>query len=86
MSQVSQCYLPLPGLVEQKIRHNRRVALLSPRASPEESSSWLAGLTGPLNLFFQVTGDQAVYENEVVAARDVKSWSHGSITRDSIFR
>nr|XP_019602371.1 PREDICTED: zona pellucida sperm-binding protein 4 [Rhinolophus sinicus] len=33
-----------------------------------------------------VMGDQAVYENEVLAARDVKSWSHGSITRDSIFR
>ncbi|XP_030191307.1 zona pellucida sperm-binding protein 4 [Lynx canadensis] len=33
-----------------------------------------------------VTGDQAVYENELVAARDVRTWSHGSITRDSIFR
>lgn len=85
MSQVSQCHLPLPALVEQKLQHNR-VALLSPRASPEESSFWLAGMTGPLNLFFQVMGDQAVYENEVLAARDVKSWSHGSITRDSIFR
>lgn len=86
MSQVSQCYLLLPGLVEQKIQHNSRGALLSTRASPEESSFWRAGMTGPLNLFFQVTGDQAVYENEVLATRDVKSWSHGSITRDSIFR
>ncbi|KAK2507409.1 hypothetical protein MC885_007628 [Smutsia gigantea] len=34
----------------------------------------------------QITGDQAVYENELVAARDVRTWSHGSITRDSIFR
>nr|XP_008523337.1 PREDICTED: zona pellucida sperm-binding protein 4 [Equus przewalskii] len=34
----------------------------------------------------RVTGDQAVYENELVATRDVRTWSHGSITRDSIFR
>ncbi|NP_999210.1 zona pellucida sperm-binding protein 4 precursor [Sus scrofa] len=34
----------------------------------------------------RVTGNQAVYENELVAARDVRTWSHGSITRDSIFR
>uniref|UniRef100_A0A8C0LII0 Zona pellucida sperm-binding protein 4 n=1 Tax=Canis lupus dingo TaxID=286419 RepID=A0A8C0LII0_CANLU len=34
----------------------------------------------------RITGDQAVYENELVAARDVRTWSHGSITRDSIFR
>ncbi|XP_032464727.1 zona pellucida sperm-binding protein 4 isoform X2 [Phocoena sinus] len=33
-----------------------------------------------------VTGTQAVYENELVATRDVRTWSHGSITRDSIFR
>ncbi|NXY22099.1 ZP4 protein, partial [Atrichornis clamosus] len=35
---------------------------------------------------FQVTGDQAIYENELVATRDVKTGSLGSITRDSIFR
>ncbi|KAI5937456.1 Zona pellucida sperm-binding protein 4 [Manis javanica] len=34
----------------------------------------------------RITGDQAVYENELVAVRDVRTWSHGSITRDSIFR
>uniref|UniRef100_A0A673TK24 Zona pellucida sperm-binding protein 4 n=1 Tax=Suricata suricatta TaxID=37032 RepID=A0A673TK24_SURSU len=34
----------------------------------------------------QITGDQAIYENELVAARHVRTWSHGSITRDSIFR
>ncbi|XP_074229381.1 zona pellucida sperm-binding protein 4 isoform X1 [Camelus bactrianus] len=34
----------------------------------------------------QVTGNQAVYENELVAARDVRTWSQGSITRDSVFR
>nr|XP_035945142.1 zona pellucida sperm-binding protein 4 isoform X1 [Halichoerus grypus] len=34
----------------------------------------------------QIIGDQALYENELVAARDVRTWSHGSITRDSIFR
>ncbi|XP_005881409.1 PREDICTED: zona pellucida sperm-binding protein 4 [Myotis brandtii] len=34
----------------------------------------------------QVTGDQAVYENELVAAQDVRTWSRGSITRDSTFR
>ncbi|XP_023556653.1 zona pellucida sperm-binding protein 4 [Octodon degus] len=33
-----------------------------------------------------VTGDLTVYENELIANRDVKSWDHGSITRDSIFR
>ncbi|TEA41936.1 hypothetical protein DBR06_SOUSAS26810029 [Sousa chinensis] len=33
-----------------------------------------------------ITGTQAVYENELVATRDVRTWSHGSITRDSIFR
>ncbi|XP_007112080.2 zona pellucida sperm-binding protein 4 isoform X1 [Physeter macrocephalus] len=33
-----------------------------------------------------ITGNQAVYENELVATRDVRTWSHGSITRDSIFR
>ncbi|NWW73184.1 ZP4 protein, partial [Climacteris rufus] len=35
---------------------------------------------------FQVTGDQAIYENELVATRDVKTGSLGSITRDSVFR
>ncbi|XP_071419195.1 zona pellucida sperm-binding protein 4 [Pithys albifrons albifrons] len=35
---------------------------------------------------FQVSGDQAIYENELVASRDVKTASLGSITRDSIFR
>ncbi|NXB21387.1 ZP4 protein, partial [Rhagologus leucostigma] len=35
---------------------------------------------------FQVTGDQATYENELVASRDVKTGSLGSVTRDSIFR
>ncbi|EFB13394.1 hypothetical protein PANDA_012889, partial [Ailuropoda melanoleuca] len=34
----------------------------------------------------RIIGDQAVYENELVAAQDVRTWSHGSITRDSIFR
>ncbi|NXI66951.1 ZP4 protein, partial [Anseranas semipalmata] len=35
---------------------------------------------------FQVTGDQAVYENELVASRHVKTGSLGSVTRDSTFR
>ncbi|XP_009977125.1 PREDICTED: zona pellucida sperm-binding protein 4-like, partial [Tauraco erythrolophus] len=35
---------------------------------------------------FQVTGDQAVYENELVASRHVKTGSLGSVTRDSSFR
>ncbi|XP_072827148.1 zona pellucida sperm-binding protein 4 isoform X2 [Vicugna pacos] len=34
----------------------------------------------------QVTRNHAVYENELVAARDVQTWSQGSITRDSVFR
>ncbi|XP_047559145.1 zona pellucida sperm-binding protein 4 [Lutra lutra] len=34
----------------------------------------------------RIIGDWVVYENELVAARDVRTWSHGSITRDSIFR
>ncbi|VTJ86025.1 Hypothetical predicted protein [Marmota monax] len=34
----------------------------------------------------QIAGDQVVYENELVATRDVRTWGHGSITRDSIFR
>ncbi|XP_070257561.1 zona pellucida sperm-binding protein 4 [Myotis yumanensis] len=34
----------------------------------------------------RVTGDQAVYENELVAAQDVRTWSRGTITRDSTFR
>ncbi|KAM9212064.1 zona pellucida sperm-binding protein 4 [Dugong dugon] len=34
----------------------------------------------------QITGGQAVYENQLIATRDVRTWSHGSITRDSIFR
>uniref|UniRef100_A0A2I3GJD4 Zona pellucida sperm-binding protein 4 n=1 Tax=Nomascus leucogenys TaxID=61853 RepID=A0A2I3GJD4_NOMLE len=33
-----------------------------------------------------ITGDRAVYENELVATRDVKNGSRGSVTRDSIFR
>lgn len=37
-------------------------------------------------LSFQVTGDQAIYENELVASRDVKTGSLGSVTRDSTFR
>ncbi|NXC50431.1 ZP4 protein, partial [Penelope pileata] len=35
---------------------------------------------------FQVTRDQAIYENELVASRDVKTGSFGSVTRDSTFR
>ncbi|XP_039338185.1 zona pellucida sperm-binding protein 4 isoform X1 [Mauremys reevesii] len=35
---------------------------------------------------FQMAGDQGVYENELVADRDVRTWSLGSITRDSTFR
>ncbi|NWI52518.1 ZP4 protein, partial [Calyptomena viridis] len=35
---------------------------------------------------FQVTGDQAIYENELVASRDVRTASLGSVTRDSTFR
>ncbi|NWU36243.1 ZP4 protein, partial [Hylia prasina] len=35
---------------------------------------------------FQMIGDQAIYENELVASRDVKTGSLGSVTRDSIFR
>ncbi|XP_067401211.1 zona pellucida sperm-binding protein 4-like isoform X2 [Emydura macquarii macquarii] len=35
---------------------------------------------------FQMVGDQVVYENELVASRDVRTLSLGSITRDSIFR
>ncbi|XP_010566036.1 PREDICTED: zona pellucida sperm-binding protein 4 [Haliaeetus leucocephalus] len=35
---------------------------------------------------FQVTGDQAIYENELVASRDVKTGSLGSVTRDSTSR
>ncbi|XP_045674315.1 zona pellucida sperm-binding protein 4 [Phyllostomus hastatus] len=34
----------------------------------------------------QIAGGQVVYENELVAARDVQTWSLGSITRDSTFR
>ncbi|NXW39818.1 ZP4 protein, partial [Nyctiprogne leucopyga] len=34
----------------------------------------------------QVTGDQAIYENELVASRDVKTGILGSVTRDSAFR
>ncbi|XP_055459961.1 zona pellucida sperm-binding protein 4 [Psammomys obesus] len=34
----------------------------------------------------QITGDEAVYENELVAIRDVRASQRGSITRDSIFR
>ncbi|NXE80993.1 ZP4 protein, partial [Cochlearius cochlearius] len=35
---------------------------------------------------FQVIGDRAIYENELVASRDVKTGSLGSVTRDSTFR
>ncbi|NXP50522.1 ZP4 protein, partial [Heliornis fulica] len=35
---------------------------------------------------FQVAGDQAIYENELVALRNVKTGSLGSVTRDSTFR
>ncbi|KFV79422.1 Zona pellucida sperm-binding protein 4, partial [Struthio camelus australis] len=35
---------------------------------------------------FQVVGDQGIYENELVASRDVKTGKLGSITRDSTFR
>ncbi|NXB76789.1 ZP4 protein, partial [Donacobius atricapilla] len=35
---------------------------------------------------FQMIGDLAIYENELVASRDVKTGSLGSVTRDSIFR
>ncbi|XP_051472829.1 zona pellucida sperm-binding protein 4 [Apus apus] len=35
---------------------------------------------------FQVTGDQTIYKNELVASRDVKTGNLGSVTRDSTFR
>ncbi|KAM8806449.1 zona pellucida sperm-binding protein 4-like [Eudromia elegans] len=35
---------------------------------------------------FQVAGDHALYENELVASRDVEAGNLGSITRDSTFR
>ncbi|NWU74542.1 ZP4 protein, partial [Onychorhynchus coronatus] len=35
---------------------------------------------------FQVTGDEAIYENELLASRDVKAASLGSVTRDNTFR
>ncbi|XP_039338188.1 zona pellucida sperm-binding protein 4-like [Mauremys reevesii] len=35
---------------------------------------------------FQMAGDQGIYENELVASRDVRTWSLGSITWDSTFR
>ncbi|CAN8216438.1 unnamed protein product [Coccothraustes coccothraustes] len=35
---------------------------------------------------FQMTADQAIYEKELVASRDVKTGSLGSVTRDSTFR
>lgn len=38
------------------------------------------------DLSLQVTGDQAIYENELVASRSVKTGSLGSVTRDSTFR
>ncbi|XP_057643924.1 zona pellucida sperm-binding protein 4 [Chionomys nivalis] len=34
----------------------------------------------------RISGDQVVYENELVATQDVRAWGSGSITRDSIFR
>ncbi|KAM4828569.1 zona pellucida sperm-binding protein 4 [Thomomys bottae] len=34
----------------------------------------------------RITGDQAVYENELAATREVQAWGYGSITRDSDFR
>ncbi|XP_042541836.1 zona pellucida sperm-binding protein 4 [Dipodomys spectabilis] len=34
----------------------------------------------------RVVGDQAVYENELAATREVRAWGHASITRDSDFR
>lgn len=34
----------------------------------------------------QTAGDQVVYENELVATRGRRTWDHGTITRDSIFR
>lgn len=37
-------------------------------------------------LSFQVTEDQVIYENELVASRDVKTGRLGSVTRDSTFR
>lgn len=37
-------------------------------------------------LSFQVTGDQVIYENELVASRAVKAGDLGSVTRDSTFR
>ncbi|XP_059706790.1 LOW QUALITY PROTEIN: zona pellucida sperm-binding protein 4-like [Haemorhous mexicanus] len=35
---------------------------------------------------FQMTADWAIFENELVASRDVKTGSLGSVTRDSTFR
>uniref|UniRef100_A0A452HWZ1 Zona pellucida sperm-binding protein 4 n=1 Tax=Gopherus agassizii TaxID=38772 RepID=A0A452HWZ1_9SAUR len=35
---------------------------------------------------FQMAGDQGMYENELVASRDVRTWNLDSITRDSTFR
>ena len=48
-------------------------------------SQWIE-VTGISLSITQITGDQAVYENELVAIQDVQAWGRSSITRDSNFR
>lgn len=48
-----------------------------------QSTDWSDSFSLPIG---QITGDQVVYENELVATQDVRAWDSGSITRDSIFR
>ncbi|XP_020856141.1 zona pellucida sperm-binding protein 4 [Phascolarctos cinereus] len=67
----------------------RLVSGLDAKCDPVEKTDAFVLFQFPLSAcgtILQMIDNQAIYKNELLASRDVRNWTHGSITRDSIFR
>ncbi|XP_072493962.1 zona pellucida sperm-binding protein 4 [Notamacropus eugenii] len=75
-----------PSLLLDSIR---LVSGLDDKCDPVEKSNAFVLFQFPLSscgTIVQMIGNQAIYKNELLASRDVRNWTRGLITRDSIFR
>ncbi|XP_068920561.1 zona pellucida sperm-binding protein 4 [Petaurus breviceps papuanus] len=62
---------------------------LDAKCDPVEKTKAFVLFQFPLSAcgtIIQMIDNQAIYKNELLASRDVRNWTHGSVTRDSIFR
>ncbi|XP_043820580.1 zona pellucida sperm-binding protein 4 [Dromiciops gliroides] len=78
--------MTLPSLLLDSVH---LVSGLDAKCDPVEKTDAFVLFQFPLSAcgtIVQMTGKQAIYENELLASRDVRNWTRGSITRDSIFR